>query len=151
MAYLRATFKLSKTSQTNVFVEEIKLNSKYSSSFQFLFADRPLKYHPVVSNHLDNLKRNIKSTDNVNIELSESDLTTYYDLNSSKFWFNGRYLNSIECETSTDIPYDLSTDPHSYVEQFNKTYKSLNEVDKVFKFLDLIPAESTDILRLEVR
>lgn len=151
MAYIKANFKLSKTSSTNIFVEEVKLNTKYSPSFKFKFTDRPLKYHPIIEKHLNNLTRTIKSTDKVNLELSGNDLEIYYDIKSLKFWFNGFYLEPTIVEESDDVAYDLSMDPNSFVSQFIKSYKSLKEVDKVFKFLDLCPADSANLLRLEAR
>lgn len=151
MAYIKANFKLTKTSSTNIFVEEVKLNTKYSSSFKFEFADRPLKYHPIIIKYLDSLKRNLKSSDRINIELCDKDLAVYYDLKSSRFWFNKVYLESTAEDQCTNILYDNSLDPEAFASQFVKNNVNLKEIDKVNKFIGACPELSANILRLEAR
>lgn len=151
MAYIKANFKITKTSSTSIFVEEVKLNSKFSSNFKFQYSDRPLKNHPVIIKYLDTLKRHLKTVDHINVELSGSDLNIYYDLSKSKFWFNKCYLLPVEDDEQLDRPYDINMDPDLFTNNFLKINSKLKAVDKVNKFISLCPDESSIMLRLEAR
>lgn len=150
MAYINAVFKISKTSSTNIFVEEVKLNGKYCQSFLFDVNDRPIKFHPIILDHLNNLKRSLKSSDNVTIELSNSNIKDYYDISTNKFWFNKAYLLPVDKSEELD-EYNSSIDPNQYVINFNKKNSKMSDIDKLNLFLKFCPEDTVDLIRLEAR
>lgn len=99
MASLEIAFQI-KVIGTSIRITSIKYKASFYSPYYFRIEDQPVELHPEFSETIK-LRKQIKNGDYIPLTLKGAVLERYYDLNSKRFWFNGRHLESSTGNDST--------------------------------------------------
>lgn len=145
MVSIDISFQLKFVVPTSVQLTKIKFNSSHSPEFNFRLEDQALSSHSFFFNLMKSKK--ITNGSWYTTCLRGNDLNTYFDVKTNKFWFNKVYLKSDFSDNEFDL-YDKKIKPEEFVSRFEKHFSKKTEISKINKFVDLIPLEHRNDVRI---